>query len=92
MARGRFSDFTDQEIRKGDFIVYWSRRDNATRGVEAEVLRVYAERHKGRLIPMLKVLPTGRQTGHAPRKTIRVETITTEQMVVVARAEDLLDA
>ncbi|MER6051034.1 hypothetical protein ABT168_26880 [Streptomyces sp. NPDC001793] len=73
--RGHIHDFTGQEIREGDTLVYAARRGNSVRMVEAAVLRTYTENHKGRILPMLKVKPTGNESGWVKRSTFRVETV-----------------
>jgi hypothetical protein len=54
---------------------------------EAIVLDTYTEQFKGRTIPMLKVRPTGRESGFVKRTTYRVETIVAEHVAVTIAAE-----
>ncbi|MEU7186448.1 hypothetical protein [Streptomyces sp. NPDC045369] len=85
--RGHIHDFTGAEIREGDTLVYAARRGNGVRMVEATVLRTYTEQYKGRTIPMLKVKPTGNESGFVKRSTFRVETVAAEHVAVTIPAE-----
>ncbi|AKA05558.1 hypothetical protein SAZ_26260 [Streptomyces noursei ZPM] len=85
--RGHIHDFTGQEIREGDTLVYAARRGNSVRMVEAVVLRTYTENYKGRVLPMLKVKPTGNESGWVKRATFRVETVAAEHVAVTVPAE-----
>lgn len=87
MKRGSVCDFTGQEVRVGDTIVYWTRLSNLTRGSEAEVLDVSTETYKGRVFPVLKVQPTGRCSGFIARTDNSVQTIRTDQWVVTVPVE-----
>ena len=85
--RGHIHDFTGAEIRDGDTIVYAARRGNGVRMTEATVLETYTEQFKGRTIPMLKVRPTGRESGFVKRTVIRTETVVAEHVAVTIPAE-----
>ncbi|MGK5728196.1 hypothetical protein [Streptomyces sp. URMC 124] len=85
--RGNISDFTGAEIREGDTVVYAARRGNGVRMTEAVVERTYTEQYKGRTIPMLKVRPTGRESGFVKRSVFRTETIVAEHVAVTIPAE-----
>ncbi|MGW1837097.1 hypothetical protein [Streptomyces sp. NPDC002067] len=83
-TRGHIHDFTGAEIREGDTLVYAARRGNGVRMVEAVVKRTYTEQYKGRTIPMLKVKPTGNESGFIKRLTFRVETVAAEHVAVTS--------
>ncbi|MGY5131291.1 hypothetical protein ACWGJW_02520 [Streptomyces nigrescens] len=52
---------------------YPSRQDNGVRASDAIILHTYFTYVEGRKFPMLKVQPTGTDSGHEPRKTLRAE-------------------
>ncbi|MGW1376463.1 hypothetical protein ACWD6P_19635 [Streptomyces sp. NPDC002446] len=85
--RGHIHDFTGQEIREGDTLVYAARRGYGVRMVEATVQRTYTEQYKGRTIPTLKVKPTGNESGFVKRSTFRVETVAAEHVAVTIPVE-----
>ncbi|MFI1201709.1 hypothetical protein ACH4VR_20040 [Streptomyces sp. NPDC020883] len=59
------------EIREGETLVYTARQGNGVPMVEATVLRTYTENYNGRILPMLKVKPTGNESGWVKRSTFR---------------------
>ncbi|MEV8056556.1 hypothetical protein AB0P37_08515 [Streptomyces antimycoticus] len=87
--RGVVSDFRGQEVRTGDIIVYAARHGNTVRMSEGEVLDVTTEKYKGRLIPSIKVRPTGRASGFVARESVATVNILADHWAVVERAEDL---
>ena len=86
MAKSPATDISGVPITKGALIVYAARHNNRVRLAEAEVTDVYTERYKGRVIPFLKVQPTGNESGFVKRATMREITITTEHVAVTAPA------
>ncbi|MEO3974400.1 hypothetical protein [Streptomyces sp. CAU 1734] len=87
MGRSRITDFTGAEIRESSVIAYPTRQGNSVRNTEAVVLEVRREEYRGRIIPMLKVRPTGRESGHDRRQTMDIRTVSTEHVVVIGEAK-----
>ncbi|WP_186783694.1 hypothetical protein [Streptomyces sp. CBG33] len=87
MARDRLTDFTGAEIRVGATIAYPTRRGNRVRNSEAIVLETMSDRSTGRVVPMLKVRPTGRDSGFIARKTTAIRTVSAEHAVVIQDPE-----
>ncbi|MEV7467179.1 hypothetical protein AB0O20_11860 [Streptomyces kronopolitis] len=90
--RGNIHDFTGQEVREGDTIVYSARRGNGVRMTEAVVIRTYTEKYKGRVIPMMKVRPTGNESGFVKRSTFAVQSIVAEHFAVTVPAEEKVES
>ncbi|MCQ6554756.1 hypothetical protein NPS70_16345 [Streptomyces sp. C10-9-1] len=88
MGRDRLTDFTGAEIRPGVVVAYPSRRGNRVRNSEAVVLETLTDRRTGRVVPMLKVRPTGRDSGFVARKTLKVQTVSAEHVVVIGETEE----
>ncbi|MFB7919373.1 hypothetical protein [Streptomyces sp. NPDC056061] len=86
MAKTRLTDFTGAEIRKDKLIVYATRRGNRVRQTEAVVLETMSDRRAGRVVPRLKVQPTGRDSGFSARSTLEPQYIGTEHVVVIGDA------
>ncbi|WP_435613267.1 hypothetical protein [Streptomyces sp. bgisy159] len=84
MGKARLTDFTGAEIRPGVVIAYPTRQGNRVRNSEAIVLETQTNRRTGRVVPMLKVRPTGRDSGFIARKTTSVRTVSAEHVVVIA--------
>lgn len=89
--RGNIHDFTGAEVREGDTIVYSARRGNGVRMTEAVVLETYTEKYKGRVLPMLKVRPTGNESGFVKRASFAVQHIAAEHFAVTVPAEDKVE-
>lgn len=86
--RGNIHDFTGAEVREGDTIVYAARRGNLVRVTEAVVLRVYTEKYKGRVFPMLAVKPTGNESGFVKRASFAIQHVAAEHFAVTVTAEE----
>lgn len=86
--RGYVSDFTGQEVREGDTIVWGTRHGNTVRMSEGTVIDVSTEKYKGRLIPSIVVKPTGRYSGFVARISLDKETILSDHWAVTRFAED----
>lgn len=71
--RGTVTDYAGEALYAGDLINYAARRENGVRVSDAIVRRIYFVRVEGRKFPMLKVQPTGTDSGFEPRKTLRTE-------------------
>ncbi|MFB7643900.1 hypothetical protein ACFC0S_03110 [Streptomyces sp. NPDC056084] len=85
--RGEIHDFTGAPIRQGDTVVYATRQGNRVRMTEAEVIRPTSAIVAGRVMPLLKVRPTGRESGFVKRRSYRVETIAAEHVAVTIPGE-----
>ncbi|WP_406324062.1 hypothetical protein [Streptomyces niveus] len=86
MSRAHLSDFTGAEIRPGSVVAYPTRQGNVVRNSEAVVLALLSDKSTGRVVPMLKVRPTGRDSGFIARKTLAVQKISAEHAVVLGDA------
>lgn len=84
MGKARLTDFTGAEIRVGVVIAYPTRQGNVVRNSEAVVIETMSDRSTGRVVPMLKVQPTGRDSGFIARKTLTAQTVSAEHVVVIA--------
>jgi hypothetical protein len=84
MGKARLTDFTGAEIRPGVLIVYPTRQGNRVRQSEAIVLETMSDKATGRVVPMLKVRPTGRDSGFIARKTTSIRTVSAEHVAVIA--------
>jgi hypothetical protein len=71
--RGTVTDYAGEALYTGDLINYAARRENGVRASDAIVREIYFVRVEGRKFPMLKVQPTGTDSGFEPRKTLRAE-------------------
>ncbi len=83
MGKAHLTDFLGQVIRPGCVIVYPTRQGNRVRQSEAVVIETYSDRSTGRVIPMLIVAPTGRDSGFIGRSTLMRRRVSTEHTVVV---------
>ncbi|MFI2213004.1 hypothetical protein [Streptomyces sp. NPDC020141] len=88
MARSRITDFTGAEIRENSIIAFPTRQGNTVRNSEAVVKEILRETHRGRIIPMLRVRPTGRESGHDRRLTLTARVVSTEHVVVIGDAKE----
>jgi hypothetical protein len=87
MGKARLTDFTGAEIRPGSLIAYPTRQGNVVRNSEAIVLETLSDKRTGRVVPMLSVRPTGRDSGFIARKTLAVQTVRAEHVVVIGETE-----
>lgn len=80
--RGTVSDYAGEPLYKGDLIVYATRTGNRVRNSDAIVLEVTTARTGGRVVPMLRIQPTGMDSGWGlgARKTLREERISAEHV------------
>lgn len=83
MSKARLTDFTGAEIRPDRVVVYSSRQGNVVRLSEAVVLELQSDKSTGRVIPMVKVRPTGRDSGFIARKTLTTQTVAADRLVVI---------
>ncbi|MEU1037662.1 hypothetical protein [Streptomyces sp. NPDC005907] len=87
MGKARLTDFTGAEIRPGVVVSYSSRQGNVVRLSEAVVLELESNKSSGIVVPLVKVKPTGRDSGFIGRKTLAVQTVAADRMVVIAEGE-----
>lgn len=83
MGKARLTDFTGAEIRPGVLVSYSSRQGNVVRLSEAVVLELESNKSAGIVVPLVKVRPTGRDSGFIARKTLAVQTVAADRMVVI---------
>ncbi|MFE5828706.1 hypothetical protein ACFQ8W_00295 [Streptomyces sp. NPDC056508] len=88
MAKSRLNDFTGAEIVPGAIIAYPTRQGNMVRNSEGVVLETLSDKSTGRVVPMLKVKPTGRDSGFIARKTLSVQKVSAEHVVVIGMQEE----
>ncbi|MET9617135.1 hypothetical protein [Kitasatospora indigofera] len=81
--RGVVTDYSGEELYAGDLVAYAARQGNRVRMTDALVLKVTAVQVDGRLRPMLKVQPTGVESGFTKRKSMRSEWIAAEHVRLV---------
>jgi hypothetical protein len=53
---------------------------------EAVVLELKSDKAAGIVVPKVKVRPTGRDSGFIARKTLAVQTVTADRLVVIGDA------
>ncbi|WP_078970395.1 hypothetical protein [Streptomyces natalensis] len=87
--RGHIHDFTGAPIVVGDTVVYATRQANRVRMTEAVILKTTSAIIGGRVVPLLKVKPTGQESGFVRRRSFRVETIAAEHVAVTIPGDDI---
>lgn len=90
--RGVVTDYAGNELYAGDLIAYAARQGNRVRLADAIVLEVTAKlaqvEHVGAvLVPVLKIQPTGVESGFAKRRTPVPQWITAEHVRLVTPGE-----
>lgn len=86
--RGVVCDYAGDELFKDDLITYGARQGNRIRMADAVVLKVTAKVVDGRLRPMLKVRPTGPESGFVKRRSFRSLWISAEHARLIQPAEE----
>lgn len=83
--RGTVSDYAGEPLYAGDLVAYSARVGNRVRMSDAVILDVTAKSVGGRLMPMLKVQPTGTDSGWGlgARETLRAQWISAEHVRLV---------
>ena len=81
--RGTVCDYAGEELYAGDLIAYATRQANRVRMADAIIVKVTAVREGGRLRPMLKVKPTGTESGFTRRRSFRSEWISAAHVRLV---------
>ncbi|MEU1074327.1 MULTISPECIES: hypothetical protein [unclassified Streptomyces] len=87
MGKSRLTDYTGAEIRPGCLVSYATRQGNVVRLSEAVVLELETNRAAGIVVPLVKVRPTGRDSGFIARRTLAVQTVAADRMVVIGTTE-----
>ncbi|MFJ4701942.1 hypothetical protein ACIP5N_27655 [Streptomyces sp. NPDC088768] len=87
--RGTLTDYAGDEIYAGDLIAYAARQGNRVRLTDARVEKVTTRLVSGRLLPMLKVRPTGDESGFTRRRSQRSVWVAAEHVRLVLPAEAL---
>lgn len=89
MAKRRVvCDYAGNELFPGDLVNYAARTGNRVRVTDAIIERVTTRRVGGRVVPMLKVRPTGHESGFVRRRSYRAEWVYTEHVRLIAPAFD----
>ncbi|MFD7539554.1 MULTISPECIES: hypothetical protein [unclassified Streptomyces] len=81
--RGVVTDYGGEEIYKGDLVAYAARQGNRVRMADAIVDKVTARLVDGRLRPMLRIAPTGVESGFTKRRSLRREWISAEHVRLI---------
>jgi hypothetical protein len=85
--RGVVTDYAGEELYKGDLVAYSAREGNRVRMTDARVEKVTTRLAGGRLVPMLKVKPTGDESGFTRRKSHRSVWIGAEHVRLILPGE-----
>ena len=85
--RGVITDYAGEELYAGDLVSYAVRQGNRVRMSDALVRKVTTRLEGGRLRPMLKVQPTGTESGFTKRRSLRQEWISAEHVRLVHAGE-----
>lgn len=86
--RGVVTDYAGNELHPGDLVAYSARQGNRVRLADAVVLEATAKQAQVEgvglvLVPVLRVQPTGVESGFVKRKTPTPQWITTEHVRLV---------
>lgn len=86
--RGQVTDYAGNELAPGDLVAYAARQGNRVRLADAVVLEVTAklaevDKVGAVLVPVLKVQPTGVESGFTKRRTPAAQWITAEHVRLV---------
>ncbi|MBB5934585.1 hypothetical protein [Streptomyces zagrosensis] len=77
------TDYSGDEIYRGDLVAYAARQGNRVRMADAIVDKVTARLVDGRLRAMLRVMPTGMESGFTKRRSLRKEWISAEHVRLI---------
>ncbi|WP_328695746.1 hypothetical protein [Streptomyces sp. NBC_00342] len=81
--RGVVTDYSGEELYRGDLVAYSARQGNRVRMADAIVDKVTTRLVDGRLRAMLRVKPTGFESGFTKRRSLRKEWISAEHVRLV---------
>ncbi|MGW0929580.1 hypothetical protein [Streptomyces sp. NPDC002644] len=85
--RGVVTDYAGEELYKGDLVTYAARQGNRVRMADALVEKVTTRLVNGRVFPMLKLRPTGHESGFTRRRSARAVWIAAEHVRLIAPGE-----
>jgi hypothetical protein len=88
--RGVVTDYAGEELYPGDLVAYAARQGNRVRMSDAVIRQVTAKLCQVEgvgmvLVPVLKIEPTGVESGFTKRRTLRTEWISAEHVRLVRR-------
>lgn len=86
--RSAIVDLLGNELYQGDVVCWATRYGNRARQSVGIVQKTYVRRLNGRLYPFVKVQPGIADSGIGSRRSLRVEEVSTEHMVLIERADD----
>ncbi|NEA63914.1 hypothetical protein [Streptomyces sp. SID12488] len=81
--RGVVTDYAGEEVYRGDLVAYAARQGNRVRLTDAVVDKVTTRLVDGRLRAMLRVQPTGVESGFTKRRSLRKEWISAEHVRLI---------
>lgn len=81
--RGSVTDYAGEELFPGDLIAYAARHGTRVRMTDARIEKVLIVREGTHVVPVLKVKPTGSESGFKARKTLRTEWIYAEHVRLI---------
>lgn len=84
-ARGKVHDYAGEELRAGDLVAYAARQGNRVRMSDGIVLGAATKSIAGRLLPVLRIQPTGTDSGWGmgARKSLRPVDIFAEHVRLI---------
>ena len=85
--RGVVTDYAGEELYRGDLVAYSARQGNRVRMTDARVDKVTTRLAGGRLVPMLKLKPTGDESGFTRRKSQRAVWVAAEHVRLIMPGE-----
>ncbi|QPB09791.1 hypothetical protein CPT_Shady_030 [Streptomyces phage Shady] len=86
--RGVVTDYAGEELYAGDLVTYSARQGNRVRMTDAVISEVTARVEGGRLRPMLKVHPTGMESGFTRRRSYRPVWVSAEHVRLILPATE----
>ncbi|MFH8593078.1 hypothetical protein ACH4OW_23850 [Streptomyces sp. NPDC017056] len=81
--RGVVADYGGEELYRGDLVAYAARQGNRVRMADAIIDKVTTRLVDGRLRAMLRIAPTGTESGFAKRRSLRKEWISAEHVRLI---------
>lgn len=83
-------DYAGNDLHVGDLVNYSSRTGNRVRAADAVIRKVTTKRGPlGQRIPVLRVEPTGVESGFVKRQSFREEWIGAEHVRLIATAAEM---
>jgi hypothetical protein len=81
--RGVVTDYAGEELYAGDLVAYAARQGNRVRMTDAVVRQVTTRLEGGRLRPMLRLAPTGTESGFTKRRSYREVWVSAEHVRLI---------